>query len=519
MLPSAHNPVATRPLAAWIAGYSRRNLLLAITLGALAIRLYLVFTSFCIAGDGVAYIAMARYFAAGEAGKALAEVFSPLYPWLMALLYRAVPDWELAGGLISVAFGTANVALLYLLIAEVFKRDDLATGAAVLAAIHPLMAEYSASVRTEAGFMCLMTAAMYFFVRGIDSERLDKIVWAGIIGGVAYLYRTEAIGLLMVCAAFPLLGWIVWRLSNFSSTVRRTIGLAAPFLLVASPYLIYLRVSTGHWTVGRELSAAMAFGMAQVVEDKSSWQLSGLQGRTSMLAPLLASPRAYLWKVVYDLAMSLYAFPIALGPLLFVLLIIGLWIRGRGIFANWREAFLALLIAFYFVGFAFSYTGTRFMFHLVPYTFGWVMIGLEVCSRWVARLKLPLNQRMRQSALAIVVALTLLASTLFPIGYDLRGLRYAGQDIARRGPSTPGVVARDARAAFYARGQFIELPAQPRPDLCGWLANEAEARYLVVSRREESSIGDLNASRCVRLIKRYPRAHGSYYDLFEINRG
>src|SRR5271156_5751056 len=184
MLPSAHNPVATRPLAAWIAGYSRRNLLLAITLGALAIRLYLVFTSFCIAGDGVAYIAMARYFAAGEAGKALAEVFSPLYPWLMALLYRAVPDWELAGGLISVAFGTANVALLYLLIAEVFKRDDLATGAAVLAAIHPLMAEYSASVRTEAGFMCLMTAAMYFFVRGIDSERLDKIVWAGIIGGV-----------------------------------------------------------------------------------------------------------------------------------------------------------------------------------------------------------------------------------------------------------------------------------------------------------------------------------------------
>lgn len=519
MLPSAHNPVATQFLAVHIAGYSRRNLLVAITFGALAIRLYLVFTSFCIAGDGVAYIAMARDFADGEAGKALAAVFSPLYPFLIALLHRVIPDWELAGGLISAAFGTATVPLIYLLIDEVFARDDLATGAAVIAAIHPLMAEYSASVRTEAGFMCLMTAALYLFAAGIGSQRLDKIAWAGIIGGVAYLYRTEAIGLLIVCAAFPLIGWTMWKAWNFSSAVRWTIGVATPFLLVASPYLIYLRVSTGRWTVGRELSAAMAFGMAQVVEDKSGWQLSGLQGRTSILAPFLAAPRAYLWKVAYDLAMSLYAFPIALGPLLFALLIIGLWIRGREILTNWREALLALLIGFYFLGFALSYTGTRFMFHLVPYTFGWVMIGLEACSVWIARLKLPLGRRIPESALAIVVALTLLASTLFPIGYDLRGLRYAGQEIARRDPSTPGVVSRDARAAFYAHGQFIELPARPRPDLCGWLANQSAARYLVVSRREEIAVEDLDARRCLQLIKRYPRSHGSYYDLFAINHG
>src|SRR5713226_6162780 len=44
---------------------------------ALAIRLYLSLTSYCIAGDGVAYLGMARDFAAGEPAKALDNVFSP----------------------------------------------------------------------------------------------------------------------------------------------------------------------------------------------------------------------------------------------------------------------------------------------------------------------------------------------------------------------------------------------------------------------------------------------------------
>lgn len=519
MPPPAQNLIAAQWLPGCMAKCSQRNLLLAVTIGALAIRLYLALSSFCIAGDGVAYIAMAGDFAGGEPGKALASVFSPLYPWLIALFHRVLPDWELAGNLISAGFGTATVPLLYLLIAEVLARRDLAIGAAALAAIHPLMAEYSASVRTEAGFMCLMVAAVYLFVAGIGSQRLAKIVCAGMLGGVAYLYRVEAIGLLVVCVAFLLLGMIVWKAWNFRSAALWALGFAVPFLAVASPYMIYLRFSTGRWTVGRELSAAMAFGMAQVVENKSRWQISGLQGNISIVAPLLADPRAYLWKVAYDVAMSLYALPIALGPLLFVFLIIGLWIRGRGIIGNWRESLLALLVAFYFAGFALSYTGTRFMLHLVPYTFGWVMIGLETCSQWAARLRLPLGRRMPESALAAVVALTLLASTLFPIGYDIRGLRYAGQEIARRGPPMPGIVARDPRVAFYAHGQFVELPMQFRPDLCHWLESAPEARYLVVSRREERSIGDLRALRCLRLIKRYPRSHGSYYDLFQISRG
>ena len=513
-------PMATR--ARWLPGqienWPERRIVVALTLGAAAIRLYLTFTSFCISGDGAEYISMAHHFAAGETGKALASVFSPLYPLLISLLHRIVPDWELCGNLTSAALGTATIPLLYFLMAEVFERRSVAIGAAALAAIHPLMAEYSASVRTEAGFISLMLAALCLFMSGIRSKQLARIAFAGAVGGIAYLYRVEAIGLLIVCVAFLFLGAVAWKTWDLKSATRWALGFAALFLMVASPYMIYLRSSTGHWTIGRELSAAMAFGVAQMVEDKSGWQISGLRGNVSILTPLLTEPRAYLRKVVHDLAMSFYAFPMATGPLLFALLAIGLWIRGRAILGNWRESLLALLVAFYFVGFSFSYTGTRFMLHLIPYTFGWMMLGLEACSRWLARRRMPGGRFMPESTLSVIVALTLLPSTLWPIGYDIRGLRYAGEDIARRGQAMPGIVARDGRVAFYAEGKLIELPLAPEPDLCRWIAGKREAQYLVVSRREERRLGDLRGRRCLSLVKRYPRGRDSYYDLFQINR-
>ena len=59
-------------------------------------------------------------------------------------------------------FGTAGVVLLYYLMREVYGRRGVAAGAAALAAIHPMLAGFSASVRTEAGYIALVTAALLF---------------------------------------------------------------------------------------------------------------------------------------------------------------------------------------------------------------------------------------------------------------------------------------------------------------------------------------------------------------------
>ncbi len=98
-------------------GLSRREIeiLIAVTGVALIIRLYLTATSFCISGDGVAYLAMARGFADGNWQASLAAVYSPLYPLLISLMHRCVTSWELAGDLVSAILGTAAVATTYLM--------------------------------------------------------------------------------------------------------------------------------------------------------------------------------------------------------------------------------------------------------------------------------------------------------------------------------------------------------------------------------------------------------------------
>jgi len=499
---------------------SERTALALIVTLALSIRLYLCLTSFCIAGDGVAYLAMAREFAAGDSVKALATVFSPLYPWFVAILHRLISDWELAGDAVSAILGSAAVVSVYLLTREVFEHRDLALGAAALVAIHPEMAAYSASVRTEAGFIFFLTTAVWLLIAGLRQEQVALVAVAGFVGGLAYLYRTEAFGLLIFGVGFMLMAAWWWRQWSFRWTIAATTIFAVGFLIVASPYLIYLRETTGHWSVGKEFTAAMMYGMGTVAPDRLAWQRLGYSTSVSPFAPLFVNPRMYLEKVGTDFFGSIYGFIQALGPLLSIFLIVGLWRRRRAVFANLGEALLALLTVSYIVAFSFSYTGARFMLHLIPFSFGWVMIGLMTMSEGLGRVITGTRfSRLPPHALGIAIALVLLPQTLWPIGYDMRGVRYAGEEIARRSGGKPtAVAARDGRFAYYAGSGFILLPTGSIPDICAWLQAQSGVGYLVLDNHDERRLTITVPPRCTSLVKRYPRYGEAYYDLFEVGR-
>jgi hypothetical protein len=487
---------------------------------AFAIRLYLSLTSYCIAGDGVAYLAMARDFAANEPAKALASVFSPLYPWLIAIAHRLIPDWELAGSIVSAILGSAAVATVYLMTREAFERRDLAIGAALLVAIHPAMAAYAASVRTEAGFIFLVTASAWMLIAGLKQVRIAIIAAAGMVGGFAYLYRTEAFGLMLFVIGFIPTAALWWRRWSLGWAIAASVAFAIAFLVVASPYLIYLRETTGHWSVGREFTAAMMYGIGSVAPNTLAWQRLGYATGVSPFAAIIANPGLYLEKVGADFLASLYGFVQALSPLLTVLLAVGIWLRRRDIASNFAEAMLALLTAFYLVGFSFSYTGARFMLHLIPFSFGWVMAGLAAVSdgfgRRAERLRLS---RIPASTPAIALALVMLPQTMWPIGYDMRGVRYAGEEIARRAEGKPAAVAaRDGRFAYYAGADSLLLPPDALHDICAWLQAQSDPGYLVLDNHDERRAGITAPPRCLSFVKRYPRYGAAYYDLFEVRR-
>lgn len=486
---------------------------------AFGIRLYLGLTSFCISGDGASYLGMARQFAAGDWIRPLHAVFSPLYPLLIAGAHRLIPDWEIAGNLVSVLMGTAAIAAIYLMIREAFGRRDIALGSALLAAIHPELAAYSASVRTEAGYICLLAAASWMLLRGINRRAIGACAIAGAIGGLAYLYRTEGIGFLIVGAMFIPATALLWRTSSPRWALVAAIAFASAFIAVASPYIIFLRMTTGHWTIGREFTAAMMYGMGDfATKNRAQWRHLGYSVAVSPLAAILSAPRLYLTKVCGDFMGSFYDFVQAMDPPLTALLAAGLWTRGRRILAAPAEAFPAAFIVFYFCGFALSYTGTRFMVHLIPFAFGWIIVGAITAADLLDRVAARGGWRLPRGLVPAAIAIALLPKTLWPIGYDMRGVRYAGERIAELSDGHQAVVARDGRVAFYARSRFIELPSRGVGDMCSWLEARDRAGYVVIGNRDERRLAVSRDSPCLEFVRRYPRYGSGYYDLYSVRR-
>lgn len=507
--------------AAWlprhIQFWPERRLVLSLTLIALVIRLYLTFTSFCITSDGMEYLRMARDFAAGEPARAFGSVFSPLYPWLISIAGRLIPNYELAADLISALLGTLSVPVIYWLTREVFERRDLAAGAAMLAAIQPSMCAYSASVMTDAGYVTLMLAAVTALIAGVRRQRYSLLAAAGLVAGIAYWYRAEAIGLILAAGVFLPAASLWYRRWSLKTSVLMAVLFAAVFLAVASPYLVYLRQATGRWTASREINVAASASVMELNSDREAWRKLAASGNPSLLAPLFTNPRDYLKKVAYDVTMSFYYFAEASEPLPFALLLIGLWWRGRELWRDWREALLAALTAFYFLGFAFFNTGPRFMLHLIPYTFGWVILGLEALTAAVLRVRNAGWKFLPPQSVAAALVLSLLPVALWPLGYDIRGLRYAGYDLAAREPRPRVLIGCDARAAFYAGARFAELTrVPPQADVCRWLRQQPGVNYLMASQRDERRWTNLEQRPCLRLLKRYPRTGDRYYDLFEV---
>jgi len=489
--------------------------LVAVAGASFAIRTYLSLTSYCISGDGVAYLVMARHFTDGQWRAALGSVFSPLYPLLISLMHRWIADWEMAGNLLSAILGTAAVATTYLMTREAFGRRDLGLGAAVLMALHPEFAAYSASVRTEAGYVFLTTAACWLLLKALNERRLVVAAAAGITAGFAYLYRTEAIGFVLL--GIPLLiaaGWL-WKQASPAWVCIGSCAFALAFMMVAAPYIAYLRISNGHWSIGREFTAAMMYGMGDVAPNGDEWRRLGWSATASPLSIIVGEPRLYAEKVGQAFIISIYNFAQALEPLLVVMLAIGIWMRGRRIFTRLQEAFLATIVLFYFCGFALSYTGTRFMLHLVPFVLGWVALGIIGLSDELAQWCRPGNERIARAIIPAAIAIVLLPRTLWPIGYDMRGVRYAGQDIAKmtNGPVT--VAARDGRVAYYAGARLLELPPSPPDNVCGWLHMHG-GDFLMIGNHDERTFDVTPGMPCLRLLKRYPRYGSGYYDLYAV---
>lgn len=191
-----------------------RKDLLALTLITIAVRLVWLSRGIHITWDGLGYLAAARnlafhhIFSQSRDMTYIVPTVSnpPLYPSLIALLWRGELAPTVAVALLQVALSAATVALLYQVARDRFSRAVALVAASGLA-FAPMTSYYTTLILTETLFTFLLTLGAFWWGR-------ERAVPSGIAFGLAALTRTTMLPFLLLLLLVPLLpGWRArWRI-------------------------------------------------------------------------------------------------------------------------------------------------------------------------------------------------------------------------------------------------------------------------------------------------------------------
>jgi len=232
-------------------GSERRDLLLLLGLS-LALRILLFKWTYLIAVDGTGfYLKPAQYFVSGQWMDGLAGGYHPLYPFLVALFWKVLGDFELSGQMVSIVLGTLTIIPIYYLTRGLFGGLT-AFVSSVFLAILPRHVALSADFLSDPTYTFFFVSAVWLGWEGLRGNDLKVVFLAGLATGLTYLTRPEGIGILLVLGP-----WFLFRRMGFRTrSIRRNgypcLVLLFSFLLVAFPYILYLRSYTGRWTISRK---------------------------------------------------------------------------------------------------------------------------------------------------------------------------------------------------------------------------------------------------------------------------
>jgi hypothetical protein len=434
--------------------------------------------------DGTFYLGAARQIASGHFAAGFSAYSTPLYPLLVAAASFLCGDLELAGRLVSLLAGGVLVVPVYFLIRRARGRR-VATWGATLIAVHPLLIYYSTEALTESTYTLFFVCGVLAGWQALSTKRTRPFVLAGLAFGVCYLLKPEAIGFVLLLLALALVGGLKSKAVSRKNLFANCLWLLAGFLLLALPYLIYIRSETGMWTISAKLSRHM-------------WQGSRLGNRAlSAGGELLPGLSVMFAQTAKALRSEYELLNLIFPPTFIALAALGLF-RSRWTGRRARyELYLLLFSVATLAGYAVTLPNIRFFVPLVPLAMGWVAGGAVEGEKWFQQtlsVKRKGNGRrlMRGSFISCVVALLVLS--LVPLFiYLIRGDKwsdYMGQKQAalwikeQAGAARPPLIMSTSPiSAFYADGVQVEMQDE---DYAAFIPRARRERvdYIVINERD-----------------------------------
>ena len=464
-----------------------REVLLGLLVFALLLRLPLLFFPEVIHNDGTEYIRHAKSFLVGDwaGGKS-----APLYPFLIHLAHFVIQNYEMAGILVSVIFGSLIVLPVFYLARSILS-DKAGILSALIAAVHPFLYMSSGSVLTESTYHFFIAATVLFGWRAFDKGGVYPILLFSLFTTFAYLTRPEGIGFLFVFSIWVLL---INPPDKKRPWVRKVGVIAAAiiaFLVFSSPYLIQIREETGRWTISKKASVSIG-SLSEEEEAPSIETIKKKKGIT--LSSFVKNPLPVLGKVGIGFVQSLYKFQQVCNPILFLLAILGLiWVftgknprRTKGSFY-----LISCFIFFFGLVFPFFWVTRRYTSQMISLSIPWAAFGCLGAMEWIDK---RCAKKWRQIPISAILFLLLLV-VLFIQGRVIHPRehrliqREAGLWMRDHLPKGGKVMSSLPQEAFYAGLPWVRIPSRGYDEILT-AARSKEVQYLIVDESIEKDSPD-----------------------------
>ena len=204
--------------------YNNRWFLL-IALLSLLLKIALLLQGEVINPDGALYIAAAEKYAQGLFSEGLGYYRMPFYPLLLAAIHFVIPDWILAGQLLTIISFVLVLFPLYVLTLRLFNQQS-ALWTILLFTILP---EFnSLAIMRDPPFLLFVLSALLFLLIFYQDHQSKAIAGFLLFAVLAVLTRIEGI---LLFAIFPIVTFFYWWYSGRDK--GHWVRLVAPLVLIA----------------------------------------------------------------------------------------------------------------------------------------------------------------------------------------------------------------------------------------------------------------------------------------------
>ncbi|MGD9564404.1 MAG: glycosyltransferase family 39 protein [Pyrinomonadaceae bacterium] len=455
-------------------------------IAALAFRIVIccIFANDIVPGsDATQEILLGRKLASGDLYGVLDTYWAPLYPILIGVVSIFIDSMVMPAALVSILSGALIVPLTYLLVFESYgEREALIAGA--ISVFFPHFINAVVALGSENVYIVLMLGVLIVIWRALLSGSTILYLSSGLLLGLAYLSRPEAIGYVLFLV-FVIVAHNLWHSGiTPARTSLRVAAVLLGFLLFAAPYLSYLRHETGQWTVSAKAEINTIVGG---LSDDSANLEQPVQNN---------SIKEFGKYFLLNLVNTHKSFPVLFPLFLWIFVGLGLfatpWKKGR----LEREVFLTLFIVATVVGYAAAVIQLRYFYVLLPILIGWMARGLVYFGdrlndaiAWRANIASG-HSGTKWITIALIAAIFVY---LLPLNFYVRSAerswetvgyeeRDAGLWLRRNAKAEPYVFSASRRTTFFAEARHLP-PTTENMDGILTEIKEKQVDYVVTSDR------------------------------------